>query len=65
MADLNPFAAFAQGRQLQLQKRADERIEEDRARAAAGRNRMAEMLAGGHAGDTRGTADFHCRDGKG
>ncbi len=47
MADLNPFASFAQGRQLRMARNAEERLEEDRAREAGYRNRMAGLLAGG------------------
>ncbi len=47
MAELNPFASFAQGRQLAAQRRAEERLIEDREREAASRNRMAQLFAGG------------------
>jgi len=47
MADLNPFASFAQGRQLGMAKRAEDRLLEDREREAATRNRMAQLFAGG------------------
>ena len=47
MAELNPFASFAQGRNLAMQRRAEERLIEDREREAATRNRMAQIFAGG------------------
>ncbi len=47
MVELNPFGAYTAGRKLGMARRAEERLEEDRARAATTRNRLAEMLAGG------------------
>ncbi len=47
MAELNPFASFAQGRRLAMERRAEERLIEDREREAASRNRMAQLFAGG------------------
>ncbi len=47
MATLNPFASFAQGRQLGMQRRAEERLIEDRERQEQSRNRMSALLAGG------------------
>ena len=47
MVDLNPFAAYAQGQQLGMARRAEERLIEDREREAAERRRMSALLAGG------------------
>ncbi len=47
MATLNPFASFAQGQQLGMQRRAEERLIEDRERQEQSRNRMSALLAGG------------------
>lgn len=47
MVDLNPFAAYAQGQQLGMARRAEERLMEDRAREEAERNRLSGLLAGG------------------
>ncbi len=47
MAELNPFAAFSRGQELGMARRAEERLEADRARAATTRNRLADLLSGG------------------
>ncbi len=47
MVELNPFGAYTAGRKLGMARRAEERLEEDRARAATTRNRLAEMLGAG------------------